>query len=216
MRLERVVEDALGAVLGLDYGVGLGQAALDIAALVVARVDDEGFLGERLLGVEQRLEHFPFDVDRLDRGARLGDRVGGDRRDCLALVVRLLRQRLEVAWPDDGADAGHGPSRLEVERVHARARMRRAKHRGVEHPRQPQVLRVAGLAARPGQAVDPGRGAANRLQRSLGPLLEGVLLDDDPLLGVAAFDFLLGADQSSHQPPRVSAATASIARSIFG
>ena len=86
----------------------------------------------------------------------------------------------------------------------------------MQHSGQPQVLRVAGLAARAGQTVDPGRRAADRLQRPLRPLFEDVLLDDDPLLGVAAFDFFLGADQTSHQPPRFSAATASIARSIFG
>ena len=46
VRLQRVVEDALRAVLGLDDDVGLGQAALDVAALVVAWVGDEGFLGD--------------------------------------------------------------------------------------------------------------------------------------------------------------------------
>ena len=216
VRLERVVQDALRAVLGLDHGVRLGDAALDVAALVIARVGDEGLLRERLLGVEQRLEHLPLDVNRLDCGARLRDRVCRDRRDRLALVVRLVGQRLEVARPDHSPDARHRHSRLEVEPGHACTRVRRAEHGCVQHSGQPQVLRVAGLAARAGQTVDPGRRAADRLQRPLRPLFEDVLLDDDPLLGVAALDLLLGLDQPRHQSPSPRDATIAIARSIFG
>jgi hypothetical protein len=62
-------------------------------------------------------------------------------------------------------------------------------------------------ASCPVEPVDPRRGPPDGVERAFGPLVERVLLDDGPLLGVAAFDLLLGADQSRHEP---------IASSIFG
>jgi hypothetical protein len=64
VRLERVVEDGLGAVGRLDDGVGLGEAALDVAAGVRARVAVELLRPDRLLGVEHRLQQLVLDARR--------------------------------------------------------------------------------------------------------------------------------------------------------
>ena len=64
--------------------------------------------------------------------------------------------------------------------------------------------------ASPRARWSPSRRGAGRPTVSsgaCGPLLERVLVDDDPLLGVAAFDLLLGLDQPCHD---------AIASSIFG
>ena len=77
----------------------------------------------------------------------------------------------------------------------------------MEHSGQPDVGRVARLAARAERAGHPRGGPADDLARAGGPLLERVLLDDEPDLLVTALDLLLGADQSCH---------VEIASSIFG
>jgi len=77
----------------------------------------------------------------------------------------------------------------------------------MEHPRQLDVRRVARLTAGPLETVDPLRWPSDGVERTFGPLVERVLLDHDPLLGVAALDLLLGADQPRH---------VEIASSIFG
>ena len=61
--------------------------------------------------------------------------------------------------------------------------------------------------ARALEPVDPRRRTADHLERTRGPLLERVLLDDDPDLLASALDLLLGADQPRH---------VRIASSIFG
>ena len=77
----------------------------------------------------------------------------------------------------------------------------------MQHPAQPQVGGVDRLAAGALEPVDPGRRTADDLARSFGPLLERVLVDDEPDLLVPALDLFLGADQSRH---------VRIASSIFG
>src|SRR5205085_5341380 len=67
MRLECVVQDALRAVLSLDHDIGLGEATLDVAALVELWVAQERLSRERLVDVEQRLEHLPLDRDLFER-----------------------------------------------------------------------------------------------------------------------------------------------------
>ena len=135
VRLERVVEDALRPVLGLDDDVRVGKSLLDVAAPVVPRVGDERLLLQRLLGVEQRLQHFPFHIDRPDRRTRLLDRLGGDGGDGLALEVRLVREDVEVARPDHGPVTGDLAGRLQIKLFHARARVWAAQNGGVQHPR---------------------------------------------------------------------------------
>jgi hypothetical protein len=66
----------------------------------------------------------------------------------------------------------------------------------VKHPGEVNVRRVFRLAPRPGERIHAFRRAADRLERAGRPLLERVLLDDDPLLGELPLDFLLGANQS--------------------
>ena len=77
----------------------------------------------------------------------------------------------------------------------------------MQHPRELHVGGVDRLSARTLEAVDSLRRPADDLARSRGPLLECVLVDDEPHLFVAALDFLLRPDQSCH---------VRIASSIFG
>ena len=77
----------------------------------------------------------------------------------------------------------------------------------MEHSGQLDVRRVARLAARAQRPGHPGGGPADDLARAGRPLLEHVLLDDEPDLLVTALDLLLGSDQSCH---------VEIASSIFG
>ena len=63
--LHRVVVQRLRRVVGLDDRVGLGEPALVVAALVAARLGDERAARDGLLGVEQRLELLPVDLDQL-------------------------------------------------------------------------------------------------------------------------------------------------------
>jgi hypothetical protein len=75
-------------------------------------------------------------------------------------------------------------------------RVRAAQDGGVEHAGQLDIRGVDRLAAGALTAVEPGSGLPDGSQRPLGPLVERVLLHHDPLLGVAALDFLLGTDQA--------------------
>ena len=81
-----------------------------------------------------------------------------------------------------------------------RARVGAAQDRGVEHAGQLDVGRVQSLASCALETVDARYLSSDGRQRPFRPLLERVLLDDDPDVLVAAFDFLLGADQSCHVP----------------
>ena len=68
----------------------------------------------------------------------------------------------------------------------------------MQHPRQREVGRVDRLPARALQPVLARRGLADDVERTVRPLVERILLDDEPDFFEAAFDFLLGADQSCH------------------
>ena len=216
VRLERVVEDALGSVLGLDDGVGFGEPSLDVPALVTFRIVDIRLLAESLIDVEQRLQDFPLDRNRAERGAGLLGCVRRDGRDRLALVVRLVGQRLEIVRADELAHAWRLARPSQVDPFHPRARVWASEDGRMQGARELDVLRIASLAPGARQSVDSGRRAADGSKRTLGPLLERVFLDDYPLLGVAALDLLLRLDQACHPSPSPCAATAWIARSIFG
>ena len=94
-----------------------------------------------------------------------------------------------------------------VDLAHPRPGEWAAEHGRVQHPRQLDVGGVAGLAARALEAVPARRRPADNVAWAGGPLLQRVLVDDDPLLGVAALDLLLGLDQPCHD---------AIASSILG
>jgi hypothetical protein len=66
----------------------------------------------------------------------------------------------------------------------------------VQHPGKLQVRGVFDLAACTVEPVDARCVPADGRERAGRPLVERILVDDDPDLLVAAFDFLLGADQS--------------------
>jgi hypothetical protein len=74
------VQDDLRAVLGLDDDVRLGQAALEVAALVAARVSVKLLALDRVVGSSQRLELLPLDSIS-SSAARACRRVRRDRRD---------------------------------------------------------------------------------------------------------------------------------------
>src|SRR5207245_3254928 len=76
-----------------------------------------------------------------------------------------------------------------------------------EHPRQRDVGGVARLATHPFGAVLARRRPAHHRERPGRPLLERILLDDDPHFLETPLDLLLGADQ----PCQLR-----IASSIFG
>ncbi len=77
----------------------------------------------------------------------------------------------------------------------------------MQHAAEPQVGGERGLAAGALEAVDARRRPADDLARACRPLLERVLVYDEPHFLVAPFDLFLGADQSRH---------VRMASSIFG
>ena len=198
VRLHRVVQDDLCPVLGLDDDVGLRDAALEVAPLVVLHVRDERLAADGLVWIEQRHQHLPLGLEPLDRRLRLAERLGGDGGDGLPDVARVLFQHVKLTWAEHAARARSRPRRVQVDPCYTRARVRAAQNRDVEHAGQLQVGCVRSLASRPLDAVDAGHLSSDGRQRPFGPLFERVLLDDDPDVLVAAFDFLLGADQSCH------------------
>jgi hypothetical protein len=198
VRLERVVVQGLRRVLGLDDGVGLGDALLVVAALVAARLLDHGASCDRLVGVEQRLELLPLDVDQLERGHGLRQRFGCDARHRGTLEVGLLLDPGHLSRPDDAEHAGRGRRRGEVDPSHLRARVRAAQQRALEHARELDVAGVARLAAGLLVTVEARRVPADDGTGACRPLDERVLLDERPDLLVAPLDLLLRADQPCH------------------
>ena len=196
VRFHRVVEDDLRAVLGLDEGVGIGDAPLEVTPLVVLHVRDERLAPDRLVGIEQRLEHLPLDAELLQRGLRLAEGFRRDRRDGLADVAGLVRERIDLARTDDRAHAAPRAGRVQVDTRYTRARVGAAQHGRVQHARQLEIGGVRRLATGFFHAVDTWDRLAHRREWPGRPLIERVLLDDDPDVLVAALDFLLGADQS--------------------
>ena len=77
----------------------------------------------------------------------------------------------------------------------------------MQHSGQLNVRCVARFTPGTLHAVDARDLPTHRGELTGGPLVERILVDDDPLLGVLAFDLLLGANQSRHVP---------IASSILG
>ena len=73
------MEDGLRAVRPLDDHVGLGERAVDVAALGAARLARDEPAPDSVIRVEHDLELLPLDLDRLDGSPRLRERVG---RNC--------------------------------------------------------------------------------------------------------------------------------------
>ena len=76
------------------------------------------------VGVEDDLELFPLHDDRVDRGLRLAERVGGDGSDRRAGVADLLLEAVRLARPERRAHTGQRERRREVDALHARVRER--------------------------------------------------------------------------------------------
>jgi hypothetical protein len=207
VRLEGVVEDRLRPVLGLDDRVGLGQPLLQVAPLVVRGLVDQGAAPDGLVGIEERLDHVPLDVEELERGARLRERVRRDGDYGRARIPRLVREGIAGGRAERRPDAWGGQCGRQVEAPHAGRSVRASEDGGVEHAGELDVRRIASFPAGAGEACHPLGRTADRVAGPGGPLLEVVLLDHDPLLGVAPLDFLLGADQPRQER---------IASSIFG
>jgi hypothetical protein len=122
-------------------------------------------------------------------------------------VAGLVRERVDVSGADRSSHSGSRERPLERHLLHLRVRVRRPEHCRIQHPGQTEiggVPRLAARAHRPGHAL---RCAPDDLARPGRPLLERVLLDDEPHLLEAALDLFLGADQPCH---------VEIASSIFG
>ena len=195
VRLERVVVERLRRVDGLDDRVRLREAALEVAALVAAHVREKRASSHRLLGVDERLELLPLDVDQLHCSGSLRERLRRDRRDGASFVVGLPVHSVDLAGPDSGEHPGRGEGRSKVDPRDARARVRAAEERCVDQPGQAHVAREACGSAGPLVAVDARGGTPDDRARPGRPLVEGVLLDERPHLLVAALDLLLGLDQ---------------------
>ena len=198
VRLERVVVERLRRVLGLDDDVGLSDALLVVAALVAARFLDHGAARDRLVGVEQRLELVPHDLDQFERRLCLLQRLGCDARHRGAFEMRFLLDPGHLSRPDDAEHAGRGRRRGEIDATYLRARVRAAQERALEHSGELDVAGVAGLPARLLVAVEARGVPAHDRTRPGGPLDECILLDERPDLLVAALDLLLGLDQPCH------------------
>ena len=207
VRLHRVVQHRLRAVGRLDDDIRLGEPAFEVAALVAARLVDQRAAGDRLVGIEQRFQHLPLDVDQGERLARLAEAVGADRRNRSALVGAVRRELRRVSGADRAAHARRRERGREIQAPGASVRIWRAQHRGVEHAGEVDVGRVARLAACAGEPVVARVRPPDDVARAGGPLLERVLVHDEPDLLAPTFDFLLGADQPRH---------VRIASSIFG
>ena len=207
VRLERVVEDRLGPELGFDDRVGLGQPLLQVAPLVARGLVDQGAAPHGLVGIEERLDDVPLDVEKLERGTCLREGVRRDRGHGRARIPRFAREGVAVVRPERRPDTRGGEGRRQVEAAHPGRGVRASQDGRVEHAGELDVRRVASFSTGAREACHPLGGATDRLARPGGPLLEVVLLDHDPLLGVAALDFLLGADQPRQER---------IASSIFG
>src|SRR5581483_7061137 len=121
-----------------------------------------------------------------------------DGRDGDTLVVALVDELRDVARTDRGMHARQRERGREIEVRHACARVRRAKHGGVHHPGKREIGGVDRLPGRALATVDARRRLPDDAAGPGRPLLERVLLDDDPHLLVAAFDLLLGPNQSRH------------------
>ena len=188
----------LRRVLGLDDCVRLGEAQLVVAALVAARLLQQRAARDRLVGVEQRLQLFPLDLDQLERGPCLRECLGRDAGDGAALEVGLLVDTADLARTDDREHARRSRRGAEVDPSDSRTRVRAAEDRALEHPGELDVARVAGLAAGLLEAVEPRCVPADHRARPGRPLDERVLFDERPDLLVAALDLLLGLDQPCH------------------
>ena len=124
--------ERLRAVLGLDDGIRLGEAALEVAALVAPRLGEQRAARDRLGGVEERLELLPLDVDQPDGCLCLPERLGGDRGDGAALEARLVADALELAGSNDAEHARGDGRGGEVDPPNAGVCMRAAQQDGVD------------------------------------------------------------------------------------
>jgi hypothetical protein len=199
VRLERVVEHRLRPVLGLDDHVGRTEACVDVTALVPARVLVQRLAPHRLLRIEQRLKLLPLDVDQRQRLPGAAGIVRGNGRDWCAVEAQLALEHVAVVGTDRSEHAWRRECGREIELLDARASVGAAQHGRVQCSRQREIGGVHRLTARTLVPVDALRPTADDGTRALRPRLDGrVLVDDDPLLGVAAFDLFLGANQSCH------------------
>jgi hypothetical protein len=113
-------------------------------------------------------------------------------------VARLVGQRVEVWRPDYRPDAGRLPRRLEVDRDDARAGIRAPEDSRVQHPGKLDVGREHRVTSCFVRAVHTRNASTDGRERPCRPLVERVLVDNDPDFFVAALYFFFGADQSCH------------------
>ena len=145
-----------------DLAGGIGVAAADplMAQDVAIRVDRRMRAGDRLVRVEQRLEHLVRDLDGVDGPPARLRVIGGDHGDGLAdeadvvggehrlvgtdqAVGRLARH---VGCGEHGGDARHRQRLGHVDRDDARVRVRRAQG-GTPHRAVDRQVRREGEAA---------------------------------------------------------------------
>jgi hypothetical protein len=183
------------------------RAVSDGSSEALVEVDDER---ERLEGRRERCERPLGRVGRVgghgrDRGARVGGSVG-EHGPPVAVG--------QVARPDHGAHAGDRRGGGEVERRHARVRVRAAQDGGVGHPLQADVRDEPGRTRQPRGGRHPRVRMADDVQvLAVGVLGRGVVLDERPALLVAPLHLHLRAHEPGHQAASAARATA---RSMAG
>ena len=184
---ESLADDDLG---GVDRGVRPGLVADvpledDVVRGVLVELRRTRLDG--LLGVDDRRQRLPLDVDRLERVDGLLGRLGDDRGDPfprpLDAVGRERSRRVDVVLDaggpagrpghrqrvvrdvrpdDDRHDAGHRLGRRDVDRADVGVRVRAAQDGQVGHPSHLDVVEIAALAGDEPWILDAlDRGAEN-------------------------------------------------------
>ena len=124
------------------------ERALEVAALVARRRRGELLARDRLLGIEDDLEQLPLDVDR-PRARRCACSNVSAATAATGAPAKPASSSRPFASPGPSAARTPGSASAGARSMlpHARVRMRRAQHGGVQHPRQLDVGGVARLAA---------------------------------------------------------------------
>ena len=200
VRLDGELGDHREVVRALDDDLRVGRGGVDVAPAVVVLAQDVGG-GQRIVGtqrgiLDERRTRGEGRGDRRDGGQRLALdpdepggllgrvlRLGRDRRDRLAVVVRLAdgddravlplrpeaRHRLRAGRRrSDGADAGHGQRGARVDRDDPRPRVVDRHELDVQLAVEMDVGDVRLLAGDPVEPADAGRRRADHGRR-LGP-----------------------------------------------
>ena len=95
------MEEGLRAVLGLDDGVRLGEAAVEVAPLVRPRILDQRAAAHRLLGVDERLELLPLRPPELEQKY-----LGFIKEHLSARYAEFIGKEIQTAYLESYSEYG--------------------------------------------------------------------------------------------------------------